>query len=569
MAFAIGGYRAVEHLDPGRSGPTGPRVSPFWRAEDARTLADVGLTVLPVEAADIVREAVDATAGARHAHLLPVADVVEDGTRLALVAPWPRGGRLTELVRRRGVLTAGETVTVLLPVAAALAAVHAQGLRHGWVCPESIWVDPRGRPLLGAAAIGPAVAAVAGPAALGCADVAPEVVRPGSPGPAADVFSLGSVALFALTGRSAWPADEPAEVLVQSAAGQWPDPPDDVGPAALVALVRAMLARDPAGRPTAGAVADRLASGRLGEPAPIRLGSGPCPTPASAKRWRGWAGTEPVGTNGTDGIEGSDGSDGADVADGDAPAPGPGRRARPDVDDARIVGDRPRDEAVGAAPGVPDEAESGAGPAGPPGDPGDHPVDRGTAGPAPRARRGPLARLLITVLTGLLLTVLVAQVGQWMGDPPDVASPAAGADDQDSIDWAQVVTELDLARSRALAQGDPALLDQVYLPGSAAGAADAATVAGLAARGLRVVDGRHDVLSVEVVEGDPARDGPSGAGAAAPDVRLAVVDTLAARPVLDGTGRQVGTTAARGEQRRILVVTATDAGYRISAVQPG
>ena len=52
--------------------------------------------------------------------------------------------------------------------------------------------------------------------------------------PAADVFSLGSVALFCLTGRSAWPADDPADVLIQSAAGLWPDLPDDAGPAGLV-----------------------------------------------------------------------------------------------------------------------------------------------------------------------------------------------------------------------------------------------------------------------------------------------------------------------------------------------
>lgn len=556
MGFAMAGYRAVDHLGGGRSGSSGPRVVPFWRAEDARTLEDVALTVLPVEAADIVREAVDAAEAARHPHLLPVADVVEDGARLAMVAPWPRGGRLIELVRRRGVLTAGETVTVLLPLAAALAAVHAQDLRHGWVCPESIWLDTRGRPLLGPAAVGPVVAAVAGPAALGCADVAPEVVRSGRtgpPGPAADVFSLGSVALFALTGRSAWPAEEPADVLVQSAAGQWPDPPDDAGPAALIALVRAMLDRDPAARPTAVAVADRLTSGRLGEPAPIRLGSGPCPTPASAKRWRGWAGTAPDRADGTaDGTAGGTAGAGADDgADG-------GAGGDPGNDDGRA--------SVG-----PDGADGSDGPPGGSGD-GSDPGEaagrpaRRTGGPATRSRRGPLARMLITVLTGLLLTVLVAQVGQWLGDPPDAAGPA-GAGRTDSTDWAQVVTDLDLARSRALADGDPALLDQVYLPGSAAGAADAATVAGLADRGLRVVDGRHDVLSVELLDGGAGADRPAGEGVAG--VRLAVVDTLAARPVLDGTGRQVGSTPARGAQRRILVLAATDAGYRISAVQPG
>ena len=82
-----------------------------------------------------------------------------------------------------------------------------------------------------------------------------------------------------------------------------------------------------------------------------------------------------------------------------------------------------------------------------------------------------------------------------------------------------------------------------------------------------MVDGRHDVLSVELLDGGAGADRPAGEGVVG--VRLAVVDTLAARPVLDGTGRQVGSTPARGAQRRILVLAATDAGYRISAVQPG
>src|SRR6478609_8919200 len=248
MGFAIGAYRAVEHL-----GASGHRVSPFWRAEDTRTLEDVALAVLPAESAEPVRDVVEAAGEIRHPHLLPVSDVVEDQTRLALVSPWPRGGRLTELVRRRGPLSVGETVTVLLPVAAALADLHREQVRHGWVCPEAIWFDARGRPLLGPTAVSLAVADVAGLAALGCADVAPEVfrqARSGPPGTSADVFSLGSVALFAMTGRSAWPADEPADVLVQSAAGQWPDPADDAGSAELVSLVRSMLRTDPAARPT-------------------------------------------------------------------------------------------------------------------------------------------------------------------------------------------------------------------------------------------------------------------------------------------------------------------------------
>lgn len=544
MGFAIGAYRAVEHLGAG----PGHRASPFWRAEDARSLEDVGLTVLPVESAESVRDFVEAARDIRHPHLLPVSDLVEDQSRLALVSPWPRGGRLTELVRRRGTLSVGETVTVLLPVAAALDALHRHQVRHGWVCPEALWFDARGRPLLGATAVGLAVADVAGVAALGCADIAPEVLRQARTGPAgtpADVFSLASVALFCLTGRSAWPADEPADVLVQSAAGQWPDLPDDAGPAELIALVRSMLRPDPAGRPPAGAVVDRLSVGGPLAPAPIRFGVGPCPTPASSKRWRGWADlTEPPAQQ----VAAERPGDAAavDAVQVDAAEVEPAPKLAAGYPECDETGSDDVPSPQGGPDGVEQEVDGAGG------------VDGADATVVSSpTRRGPVARLVVAMLCGLLLTVLVAQVGQWVGDPPAESVTEAGPDT--SADWTRVVAELDLARSRALEGSDPALLDQVYLPGSAAADADAALVEGLADRGLRVVDGSHDIVSVQVLEsgGDPQV------------TRLAVVDTLAARPVVDVQGQQVAATAARGEQRRVLVLTATEAGYRISAIEPG
>ena len=540
MGLAIGAYRAVEHLGVGPA----HRSSPVWRAQDARTVEDVALTVLPVEESTRVHEIVELVDEVRHPHLLPVSDLVEDDERVALICPWPRGGRLIELVRRRGRLSAGETVTVVLPLAAALAEVHRAGVRHGGVCPEAIWFDARGRPLLVPLAVGMTVATVVGPGALGTADVAPEVLRQartGPAGPPADVFSLASVALFCLTGSSAWPAEEPADVLVQSAAGQWPDPPEDAGPPPLLALLRAMLRADPAARPDADHVVRRLSTGAPVAPEAIRFGAGPCPTPASSKRWRGWA-NHPETT-----------------------APGYPSAANPSAAQASAVaGPDPDLDPTAGEPSVPDpDRGSVRGPS--PADPDPHPpaapVAHPAGPPAPRARRGPLVRLTLALLSGLLVTVLVAQVGQWIGDPPSttVAAPAA-------TDWTQVITDLDRARSRALAAGDPALLTQVYLPGSAAAAADTATIDTLSAHGWRVVDGYHDIVSVSVLGGAGAG---SSADATADPVRVAVVDTLAARPVVDGAGQQVSTTAARGEQRRVLVLAATDAGYRISAIEPG
>ena len=284
MTLRIGSYAAVERPGGGHRAAG----SVLWRGEDEGTGESVLLLVLPAGDAAVVAGHVEALAVIDHPHLLPVHEVVSDDEHVAVVSPWPRGGRLLELVLRRGPLTAAETLTVLIPMASALATVHAHQLRHGGVGGGSIWFDDDGRPRLGALAMARIAALNQHGMPSDSRDVAPEVVRGerfqrDPPGPPADIFSLGSVALFCLTGRSAWPADDPADVLIQSAAGVWPDPPDDAGPAALVELVRSMLDRSPDRRPSAADVVQQLS--RLGRPAPIRFGARPVPADGAVNRW--------------------------------------------------------------------------------------------------------------------------------------------------------------------------------------------------------------------------------------------------------------------------------------------
>jgi hypothetical protein len=523
MAFVVGAYQAIEHPGAGhRAGRTS-----LWRGEDLRTGDEVAMTLLPADRAEDARAAV-AAVEVTHPHLLPVIDVVtgeatQDDERVAVVCPWPAGGRLAELVARRGRLTVGETLTVLIPMASALAAAHAGGVRHGEVCPESIWFDGQGRPQLGALAVGRIVTGLNDGLPEGSRDVAPEVVRGesvrrGPVTPAADVFSLGSVALRCLTGRSAWPADDPADVLVQSAAGVWPDPPDDAGPVAMIELVRAMLRADPGRRPSAQTVQAELS--RVPGAAPIDFGSGPARAPASADRWRGWS----------------------VAAREDVSSVTPARAG------ASRDGQLPADSAV---PTV----TSGAVPNQPPASVGDEP-----------GRLSPLVRTGIGLLVGLLITVVALQVGLWWSGWDNPAGPAASlsggsSTDAGSPNWLDLVVALDAARGRALAEADPELLADVYVQASPAAEADSQLIARLADQGLRVVDGRHEIVSVSPV--DPA------AGPDPPTVRLAIVDVLPTHPVVDVAGQQVGSTPGRAEQRRVLVLNATDDGYRISGVEPG
>ncbi|MGS0686718.1 serine/threonine protein kinase [Nakamurella sp. GG22] len=480
MTLRIGPYAAVER--PGRGHRAAGSV--LWRGEDEGTGESVLLLVLPADEAAAVSADVEALTEICHPHLLPVDDVVSDAEHVAVVSSWPRGGRLLELLVRHGPLTAAETLTVLIPVASALATVHGHQIRHGGVGAGSIWFDDDGRPQLGA----PAVARIAARNQHGMLsdsrDVAPEVVRGerlqrDPPGPAADVFSLGSVALFCLTGRSAWPADDPADVLIQSAAGVWPDPPDGAAPAALLDLIRAMLSRSPDQRPSAADAAQRLSA--VGRPAPISFGARPAPAAGSADRWLGAVPTVP----------------------------------------AAIRATRP---------------------------PSPKPPDAASPGP-PRSGPTRLARAGIAVLASLLVVVFVIQAAVWSngGENPDAAP-----------DWPQIVADLDAARGRALEVADPALLADVYLDGSAAAAADAALIAELAHQGWHVSAGLHEISSVTPV--GPAPPGEPGS------VRLAVQDRLPSRPIVDGSGSQVGMTPAREQQERIVLLDRTPAGYRIAGI---
>jgi hypothetical protein len=198
----------------------------------------------------------------------------------------------------------------------------------------------------------------------------------------------------------------------------------------------------------------------------------------------------------------------------------------------------------------------------------DRPGDGGSDRPR---RSGPLVRTGIALLVGLLITVIAVQVGLWWtgSDQPDQIAgqsadqPAGDSSASDARDWFDVVVDLDSARGRALAAADPALLADVYVQASPAAVADRQTIARLADQGLRVVDGRHQVVSVTPVDAAAAQV-PD-----APSVRLTVVDVLPTHPVVDAAGQQVGVTAGRSEQRRVLVLDATDSGYRISGVEAG
>ena len=207
------------------------------------------------------------------------------------------GGMATELPgseRPGNGLPVGEVVVMARRLASALGEVHAHGVVHRDLKPENIFLLDGD--LTRAKLIDFGIARGLGPAAL--TDVgmvigtpyymAPEQVRGEEVGPAADVWGLGGVLYEALAGQPPFTASHPLGVMARIVVDE-PAPlatlrPD--APAALAALIHAMLAKDAAERPRSG---EPLVGGfqrvleTIGEPDAAAAAAARAETPAPAR----------------------------------------------------------------------------------------------------------------------------------------------------------------------------------------------------------------------------------------------------------------------------------------------
>src|SRR5439155_609524 len=166
------------------------------------------------------------------------------------------GETLTERVRRRGPLPPSEAARVLREVAWALAYAHSQGLVHRDVKADNIMLETAtGRALVadfGIAGLVRDAAAVAGGEVIGT----PEFMSPeqalGEPVDArSDLYALGVVGYFALSGALPFEGAQATEVLAKQAT-EPPPPLSSVVPGVPRRLARAVeqcLEKDPADRP--------------------------------------------------------------------------------------------------------------------------------------------------------------------------------------------------------------------------------------------------------------------------------------------------------------------------------
>ena len=191
---------------------------------------------------------------------------------LGLIMDYAAGGSLGQLVAGRGRLGPGETVTVLTPIAQALAYLHGHGFTHGDVSPGNVLFTAHGKPLLadlGVARMVADAAAVADAGTEGFRDPAPvDAVRAGLQ-PERDVYSLAALGWYCLTGRAPEPGAQrpPLPLLV-------PDVP-----AALAAALESGLQEDRRLRPSAAELAAAVHRSAVAEPVDLSVSVHPTVIP--------------------------------------------------------------------------------------------------------------------------------------------------------------------------------------------------------------------------------------------------------------------------------------------------
>ena len=236
-----------------------------WRAVNTDTNQFVAVKVLSEELSDepemiarFIQER-NTLMVVQHPNLVRIHDMVVEDSRLAIVMDLVQGQDLHRIRVQRGNFGLAEVAAIGQGVAAALTAIHAAGIIHRDLKPANILLDLTGatpEPRLvdfGIARMLDGTRLTARSSVVGTPEyLSPEAISGGEATAAIDIYAFG-IALYELfTGQTPFHGDQLLQVLNQHMY-QEPAWPTSI-PAQILPLIQAMLAKNPAQRPTAHGV---------------------------------------------------------------------------------------------------------------------------------------------------------------------------------------------------------------------------------------------------------------------------------------------------------------------------
>lgn len=273
-----GRYRIERELGRGGMGAV-------YLARDLTLDRLVALKVLPPEFASngslrerFLRETRTA-ASFSHPNIVPVHSVEEHDGVLAFAMGFVEGESVAERVKRQGPMDARSVARMLTDVAYALAYAHGRGVVHRDIKPDNIMIErATGRALLMDFGISRSISNVtveaAGLTRVGEVVGTPEYMSPEQAtgdqvDGRSDLYSLGLVALFALTAQPVITGDSTQQIIVRQLTETLPPSRTLRGdiPAALAEAIDRCVLKDPAARfASAESLVEQLDRAQLAAP---------------------------------------------------------------------------------------------------------------------------------------------------------------------------------------------------------------------------------------------------------------------------------------------------------------
>jgi len=213
-----------------------------------------------------------AAARLKHAGIVTIHDVGQEGDWYYFIMEYLEGQTLTEVIRQRGPLSSDEALSILRPLAAALNYAHHRGLVHRDIKPGNVIVDPAGQVTLtdfGIARAAQETRLTATGALVGTPEyMSPEQAKGLTVDARSDQYSLAVVAYEMLSGRAPFQAESTLALMYKVV--HEPPPPirqarPDL-PAEVEAVLAKVLAKEPGDRyATVSAFVEALGRALVGE----------------------------------------------------------------------------------------------------------------------------------------------------------------------------------------------------------------------------------------------------------------------------------------------------------------